>query len=309
VKPFRFAVQVSGAPTIAAWRELARRTEDLGYATLYVPDHLDDQWAPMVALTAAADATTTLRVGPLVLDNDFRHPVVLAKEAATLDLVAEGRLELGLGAGWMRTDYRASGIPMDDPSVRIARLAESIDVMQALWTTGRSTYRGRHYSTADAVGTPRPHRPTGPLLAIGGGGRRILTLAAERADIVSVIPSLAAGEIGAEVAASAVEELFAERVRWVRDAAGSRADDIELQCWTATVQVVPNAGEVLAAVAPVLGLTPEQLAASPTALVGSTGELADILRERRERFGFSYVVVHEPELQAFAPVVAELAGT
>lgn len=307
--PFRFAVQASGAPTEAAWRDLARKAEDLGYATLYVPDHLDDQWAPMLASAWAAQATTTLRVGPLVLDNDFRHPVVTAKEAATLDLLSQGRLELGLGAGWLRSDYETSGMAMDPPGVRVARLAESLAIMRALWRDGRATVQGPHYQVREALGSPRPHTPGGPPLVVGGGGRRILTLAARQADVVSIIPSLAAGELGPEVAASAVSELFHQRVRWVREAAGERWGALELQCWTAAVQVVPNASEVLAAVAPVFGLTPEQVAASPTVLVGSVPELVETLHRRREEFGFSYVVVHEPELEQFAPVVAELAGT
>src|ERR1700679_3370486 len=142
---FRFALQASGAASSAAWRDLARKAEDLGYSTLYVPDHLDDQWAPMVALTVAAEATTTLRVGTLVLDNDFRHPVVLAKEAATLDVVTDGRFEFGLGAGWMTSDYEQSGIPMEKPAVRVARLAESLEIMRAMWCDGSATLDGEHY--------------------------------------------------------------------------------------------------------------------------------------------------------------------
>src|SRR6516165_10337449 len=143
---FRFALQASGAASPGAWRDLARKTEDLGYSTLYVPDHLDDQWAPMVAAIVAAEATTTLRVGTLVLDNDFRHPVVLAKEAATLDVVTGGRFEFGMGAGWLRTDYEQSGKPMDPPAVRVARLAESLAVMRALWRDGTATFEGEHYT-------------------------------------------------------------------------------------------------------------------------------------------------------------------
>jgi len=309
VTPFRFAVQLSTAASGAAWRELARRVEGLGYSTLYVPDHLDDQWAPMIASTVAAEATSTLRVGPLVLDNDFRHPVVLAKEAATLDLVAEGRLELGMGAGWMRTDYQMSGIPMDPPGTRIERLAESLEIMTAMWESGSATLSGEHYRVDGARGTPLPHTKPGPVLVIGGGSRRILTLAAERADIVSVIPSLAAGQIGPEVAAEALREKFHARVRWVTEAAGDRMAAIELQCWTVAVQVVPNAPEVLAQMAPLFNLTPEQLGDIPLALVGSEDELVETLQRRREEYGFSYVVVHEAELEAFAPVVAKLAGT
>jgi probable F420-dependent oxidoreductase len=306
---FRFTLQASGAASPAAWRELARKTEDLGYATLYVPDHLDDQWAPMVALAVAAEATTTLRVGTLVLDNDFRHPVVLAKEAATLDVVTGGRFELGMGAGWLSSDYEHSGIPMDRPSVRVARLAESLEIMRTMWATGSATFSGEHYHVDGAPGFPPPLTPGGPPLVIGGGGRRILRLAGRYADTVSVVPSLTAGYIGPEVAAESVLEKYTERVRWVREAAGERADELELQCWTATVQVVPNPDEVVASLAPLFNLRPDQLRAAPVALIGTVGEIVDTLRRRRQELGFSNIVVHEAEMDALAPVIAELAGT
>ena len=291
-----------------AWKALARKTEDLGYATLYVPDHLDDQWAPMIALAVAAEATTTLRVGTLVLDNDFRHPVVLAKEAATLDVVTGGRFELGLGAGWLTSDYEWSGIPKEPAAVRVERLGESIEIMRALWS-GRANFTGKHYRVTDAPGTPVPVTPGGPPLVVGGGSRRVLELAARVAATVSIVPSLAAGEIGAEVAAQSVVEKYADRVRWVREAAGERGGDVELQCWTAAVAVVPNAAEVAESLAPAFGLTPEQLRAAPVALIGSVGEITETLRRRREELGFSCIVVHEGEMDALAPVVAELAGT
>ena len=218
---FRFALQAERAASPAAWRDLARKAEDLGYSTLYVPDHLGEQWAPMIAVTVAAEATTTLRVGTLVLDNDFRHPLVLAKEAATLDIVTDGRFEFGLGAGWMKTDYEQSGITMDAPSVRVARLAESLTIMRAMWRDGSATFAGEHYRVTEAAGTPVPVTPGGPPLVIGGGSRRVLTLAGEYADIVSVVPSLSAGYIGPEVAAEAVVEKYGDRVRWAREAAGS----------------------------------------------------------------------------------------
>jgi probable F420-dependent oxidoreductase len=306
---FRFALQSSGAASPAAWRELARKTQDLGYSTLYVPDHLDDQWAPMVALTVAAEATTTLRVGTLVLDNDFRHPVVLAKEAATLDVVTGGRFELGMGAGWMTNDYTQSGIPMERPSVRVARLAESLEIMRAMWRTGTATFTGEHYRVSGAAGSPVPVTPGGPPLVIGGGGQRILTLAGRYADTVSIVPSLTAGHIGTEVAAESVVEKYTDRVQWAKDAAGERAIDLEFQCWTATVQVVPNADEVVASLAPLFNLTPDQLSAAPVALIGTASEIVETLRKRREELGFSYIVVHEAEMDALTPVIAELAGS
>jgi len=305
---FRFALQASQAASPAAWRDLARKAENLGYSTLYVPDHLDDQWAPMVALAVAAEATTTLRVGTLVLDNDFRHPVVLAKEAATLDVVSGGRFELGMGAGWLTTDYAQSGIPMEPPSVRVARLAESLEIMRAMWR-GSATFSGEYYQVTEAVGTPVPLTPGGPPLVIGGGSKRILTLAGRYADTVSIVPNLAAGHIGLEVAAESVVEKYTDRVRWAKDAAGERAGDLEFQCWTATVQVVPNGAEVVESMAPLFNLTPDQLRAAPVALIGTAGEIAETLCTRREELGFSNIVVHEPEMDALAPVIAELAGT
>jgi probable F420-dependent oxidoreductase len=307
--PFRFAVQVSKAETPQEWVALARKSEDLGYSTLYVPDHLDDQWAPFIALTLAAEATTTLRVGTLVLDNDFRHPVVLAKEAATMDVVTGGRFELGMGAGWLRADYDESGIPMEAAGVRIAKLAESLEIMRAMWTDGEATFDGQYYTVAGAKGTPPPVTPGGPPLVIGGGSRRILTLAGQFADTVSIVPSLAAGSIGPEVAAESVVEKYTERVAWARDAAGERADQLEFQCWTAAVQVVPNGGEVIDSLASLFGLTPEQLRAAPIALIGTVGEIIEMLQERRESLGFSFVVVHEAEMEALEPVIAQLAGT
>jgi probable F420-dependent oxidoreductase len=307
-RPFRFAVQASGAPSAAAWRTRARTIESLGYDTLYVPDHLEDQWGPLVALTVAAEATTTLKVGPLVLDNDFRHPVVLAKEVATLDLVAEGRLELGLGAGWQRSDYDSSGIPMDPPGVRIERLEESLAVMDALWREGRATVSGPHYQVHEAVGSPTPHRRPRPTLVIGGGSRRILSLAGREADIASVVPSLAAGVIGPEMAAEALVERYRQRVAWVQEAAGARAPEVELQCWTMLAQVVPDARALFEQMAPVFSLTPEQLAQVPAAVVGSVDQICDTLEARRQELGFSYLVIRDNEAEGFAPVVERLAG-
>jgi probable F420-dependent oxidoreductase len=244
-----------------------------------------------------------------VLDNDFRHPVLAAREAATLDVVTGGRFEFGIGAGWLTADYDQSGIPMDRPSVRIARLGESLEIMRSLWLTGTATFEGEHYQVPGAKCFPVPVTPGGPPLVIGGGGRRILSLAGQYASVVSVVPSLAAGYIGPEVAAEAILDRYHDRVRWAREAAGDRAGDLELQCWTATVQVVPNADEVIASLAPIFDLTPDQLRAAPLALIGSAPEIAEILRKRREELGFSYIVVHEAEMDALAPVIAELAGT
>src|ERR1700759_5184691 len=196
--PFRFGVLPAVAPTMAAWRDQARTAEALGYSTLYVCDHLDAQFGPLVAATVAAEATSTLHVGSGVLNNDLRHPVVLAKEIATLALAAEGRVEVGLGAGWLRSDYEQAGIKFDEPAVRVDRLAERLAVMKRLWNEGKATFAGRYYTVRDARCDPRPASP--PRVMVGGGSRRILMVAAEQADTVGVNTSLASGEKGGDLA-------------------------------------------------------------------------------------------------------------
>ena len=309
-RPFRFAVMTSKAPTGREWRERARRAEALGYSTLYMPDHFQDQWGPLVGLTVAAEATERLHVGTLVFDNDYRHPIVLAKEAATLDLVAEGRFEFGLGAGWLQTDYESSGIDYDRPGVRIDRMAEGLAVMKALWSSDAPVdFKGEHYTIAGAVGTPRPHREPHPTVCIGGGGRRILSLAAREADIVGFNATLTAGAVGPEAAATATPDAFDQKVAWVRAAAGDRFDALELQCHSAFAMVVPNRREIAEAMAPAFGLTADEALEVPIALVGTVEELCETITERRRRYGFSYWVVPDDAMESFAPVVERLAGT
>ncbi len=309
MRPFRFGVQLGTASSGPAWRALARSVEGLGYSSLFIPDHFEDQLGPLVALTVAAEATTELKVGSLVFGNDYRHPVVLAKEVATLDLSSDGRVEFGLGAGWMTTDYEQSGIPQDPPGVRIDRMTESLAIMKELWSSGACTFAGEHYTLTGATGAPLPRQRPHPKIIIGGGGRRVLGIAAREADIVGVNPSLAAGYVGPEVLETTTAEYYDQRITWIREAAGERFPDIELQVLTFLVQVVPDRDEATARLARMMEVTPEQVDGSPIALIGTVEQIVDRLVERRERYGFSYVVVHEAEMEDFAPVVAALAGT
>jgi probable F420-dependent oxidoreductase len=307
MRPFRFAVQASNAADGDAWRALARQCESLGYSTLFIPDHFGDQWGPLVALTVASECTTELNVGTLVLDNDYRHPVVVAKELMTLDHVSKGRLEVGIGAGWMRTDYDESGIDYDDPGTRVDRMTEGIQILKDMWINGSATLAGKHYTVANALGAPRPHSAR-PKLLIGGGSPRVLGIAAREADIVGVNPSLRSGAVGAEALASAVPSMYDQRVGWLRDAAGSRFDDLELQALTFFVQVGVDRDQAAANFAPVLGLSAEEVLDVPLGLMGTVDQICESLERRRERWGFSYCVIHTPEMEAFAPVVERLAG-
>jgi probable F420-dependent oxidoreductase len=307
-RPFRFGIQAASAPPGTSWPELARKVEDLGYSTLTVSDHLDDQLAITPALMAAADATTELRLGSLTYCNDYRHPVVLAKETATIDLLSGGRLEVGLGAGWMTTDYDRSGIPLDRPGVRIERLAETLAVVTGLWDDGPCTVVGQHYQVTGLDGQPKPVQRPGPPILIGGGGRRVLTLAGRVADIVGLNIALGSGRIDESAGPTATSASTLQKVGWVRDAAGDRFDQIELQVRVHLALVTDDRAGVAEALAPSFGLTPDEALDSPHALAGTVEEIVEQCLERRERFGISYVGLGLDVLETMAPVVDALAG-
>ena len=304
---FRFGIQTSNAPSAEAWAEKARKIESLGFSTLVIPDHFNDQLAPMPAMMAAADATTTLRVGSLVLDNDYKHPLVLAKEAATLDVLSGGRLELGIGAGWMQTDYDASGIAYDAPGVRISRFVEGLKIMQGLFADGPVDFDGKFYKITHHEGTPKPIQKPLPIL-IGGGAKRVLSIAARHAQIVGVNYNLEQGTVNRATMQTGGADLTAEKIGWIKTAAGDRFDELELNV-TVFVSVVTDdrnaMGERLAAGQ---GTTPAEALASPHTLVGSVEQIVDDLQERRDRYGFSYITFSGDRFDAMAPVVKKLAG-
>ncbi|HVE95021.1 MAG TPA: TIGR03621 family F420-dependent LLM class oxidoreductase [Acidimicrobiales bacterium] len=309
MRPFKFSVQYSTAPDGKTWREFARKVEDLGVDTLYIPDHFGDQWAPTIGMTIAAEATSTLKVGALVYDVDYRHPVTLAKEIATLDLASEGRVVFGFGAGWMKTDYDESGISYDSPGTRIDRMEEALTIMKALWRDGTATFAGKHYNVTRAQGLPRPFEGKCPPIVIGGGGKKVLTIAAREADTIGINPNLKSGAVDRDTALSGLAERYDERLGWIRDAAGDRFENLDLQVLTFFVQITDDADTIVENMAPLFGMTPEQVKAVPMALVGTEGQIVETLQARRERFGLNDIVIHEPELDAFAPIIARLAGT
>lgn len=308
-RPFRFGIQIRDARDAAGWRDLARRIEDHGYATATMPDHFTEQLAPVPALQAIADATSTLRVGALVFDNDYRHPVVLAKELATMDLLSDGRVEIGLGAGWMRSDYDTSGIPFDRPGVRIGRFVEAIRVVKGAMGDGPFSFEGEHYTITEYDGLPKPVQRPHPPILIGGGGKRVLGIAAREADIVGINGTMTAGAVGPEALETMTRPAVLDRVGIIREAAGDRFDDIELNIRVFMVAVTERPEPMIDDLAKMLEVDPTLVRDSPFSLIGPTSALAEEIVRLREETGISYLIVGQDDVEAFAPVVAALAGT
>jgi probable F420-dependent oxidoreductase len=321
-RPFRFAVQTAEASSRKEWIDTALRAEALGYATLFTTDHYFGPGeistatghrpvdvAPLAAVTAAAMATTSLRVGCRVFCVDFHHPVVLAKELATIDLLSDGRLEVGLGAGWIIAEYEGMGIPMDRAGVRIERLGEVVGLLRAHWSGEDMNVDGSYVHVHGFAGRPLPVQRPHPPIFIGGGAPRILRLAGRLADIVSINFNNASGKLGSASVAGSTFDLTEEKIGWVREGAAERFDDIELEIAAYFVAVQDHPSDAVAAMADRFGVTSEELVEHPHALLGSVDAICDKLMERRERLGISYVTVASRVMEEFAPVVARLSGT
>lgn len=310
-RPFRFIapLPVLGRD-VTSWTAEVRRREDLGFNTLAVSDHLSRGWSmePMAVLSAAAAVTSRVRLMTLVLNNDFRHPVLLHRAVATADVLSGGRVELGLGAGWLAEDYRAAGLPFDPAPVRLARLRESVTLLSRLFDTDVVSFTGRHYRTVGLEALPRAvQRPRPPLL-LGGGGPRVLAMAGEMADIVGIHCRLPGGVERPEDVADLLLERVAEKVSWVTEAArqGARpTPELQLSVYLCQVGQRPAPRSTFARL---LAGQPHLLAGSPAVLVGDVERCVDLLQERRERLGISYWHLGD-DVDAVAPVVARLAGT
>jgi probable F420-dependent oxidoreductase len=307
-RPFRFGVSVRHAATRAEWQDKARRAEAQGYAVFLCPDHLTDVLPPLVPLVSAADATETLRVGTFVLNNDLRHPVLVARDAAAIDLLSDGRFELGLGAGHKEAEYDEIGLRFDASAVRVERLAESVAIVKQLLAGEEVTFAGAHYRVIEHRIHPLPvQRPRPPLL-IGGNSRRVLTVAGREADIASFLGfSHLRGGRDFDFRAF-TDDGTAERVAVVREAAGPRFHELELNAVVQRVVVTSAARRAADELAADSALTVDDVLSSPYVLIGSVDAIADKLREKRERHGFSYWVVQEHSLDAFAPLVSRLSG-
>ena len=305
-RPFRFGVEMLEPFPGMTWADSARELESLGYATLFAPDHFDEGYGPITAMAVAAAATTILHIATAVFAADFRHPAVLARELASLDLVSEGRLEVGVGAGYQVKDYACSGIAMDRPGVRVSRMIEHVAVLKGLFGEGPFDFAGEHYRIAGLDGTPKPYRPGGPPIFVAGGGRRMLTFAAQHADIVGVNPSLPTSTVAS--APDALAERIDEKLGWVREAAGARFDELEIHAWLRFAHVTEDARAAVAPLTATFGASADEVLASPVVLAGTVEEIAERLHERRERWGYSYYTVQQPAAREMAAVVARLAG-
>ena len=306
-RPFRFGASAQPVDTGEEWRTLARKVEDLGYSTLFLPDHLGNQLAPVPALAAAAEVTSRLRLGMLVAANDFRHPVIHAKEVATLDVLSGGRVEWGVGAGWLEPEYQAAGIPFDPAGVRVSRLAESIEVMRALFGRDEVHHVGDHYRLAGLQGFPNPIQQPHPPLLVGGAQRRMLSFAARAANIVGVAPSLTTRDLGGPPRHTVVEAAD-RQLEWIRAAAGDRFDDLELNMVAFPAAVTDEPRLRAEQIASHLGIPPDEVLSSPHVVLGSVDEICEQLEAHRERWSVSYWVVPARSAQALSPVVARLTG-
>jgi probable F420-dependent oxidoreductase len=312
---FRFGVVNDARVEPEGWVEHVRRVEALGFSTFLIRDHIlpdffGPQLGPLTALATAAALTERLRVGTLVLSNDFRHPAFLAKETATLNALSGGRFELGIGAGWLRAEYDVAGLPLDPAGQRIGRLEESLCILRGLLRGEQVCFEGGHYRVTGLENYPAPVRAGGPPLLIGGGKPRMLRLAGHYADIVSVL--------GTSVASGTVEDSPAERMPdeverklgWIREGAGERYSQIELNL----IPTVVIADDRRAAAARIIdergwqGVTPDDVLSMPSLLVGTHEEIAETLIERRARYGFSYYVFSDEQIDDVAPLVRELSG-
>jgi probable F420-dependent oxidoreductase len=307
-RPFRFAVQAQRADSARAWREKAKKIEALGYDVLLMADHFGPQFGIAPALAVAAEATTTLRIGQLVLQNDLRHPALLAKDVATLDLLSDGRFELGIGAGGSYPpDFDWTGITFDPPAVRVDRLGESIAVLKGLFSDGPLTFEGKYFRICEYDGMPKPVQKPWPPFLIGAGGRRMLELAAREAGIIGLLPSMkSTGEF--EMDELTVPGL-AKKIDFIRSVAPGRFDAIEFNSLTQVFEVTDNRQATIDRLSAEWEQDSANWNESPFLLIGSEDSIADDIRRYREELGFTYFVLRDHMMDAFAPILAKLKGT
>lgn len=310
-RPFRFGAYAG--TSVDDWIGRVQRVEALGYSTLSVSDRIITDLAPISALASAAVATSTIRIGSLTFGNDFRNPVMLAREAASLDVLSGGRFEFGFGSGYFRMDYDWAGIPLDQPSARMDRFFEAVRLIKRAFSGGTVAFDGEHYRVHGLSLKPSPVQRPWPPLMIGGGGKRILQFAAREADIVGINARSTAD--GGFDWASFSPEATAQQVRWVREAAGDRFAQLEIHSVASHVAITDDpeeaARDILAqfrsfGADETFGI--DDVLARPGVLIGSEDAIVEMIQQRREEYGFSYITVFPDVMEAFAPIVARLTG-
>jgi len=312
-KPFQFLADAGGVMNARALAELARRAEAAGYHGLVVSDHLVDKLAPVPAMAVIAATSDRLRMSAFVFNNDFRHPAVLAQDLASLDVLSDGRLDVGIGAGWRRVEYDGIGMTFDPVPVRSARLAEAVTVLKGLFADDTLTYAGSHYRITELDGLPKPVQRPHPPFLIGGGGRRTLSLAGREAQIVGLAPRIHANGRGDPL--SFTLEATVEKVEWVREAAGDRFEQLTFNVYPSMSQpsLTDNARDEIAALAGQLSemggapITEQQVTESPHVMIGSADSLAEKFGMLRERLGIASFLVGD--VGPMDALVGRLAGT
>jgi len=308
LRPFTFGAICEASMSGVEWRDLCRTVEDVGCSTLLVSDHFGDQLALVPALTSALDATSHLRVGALVACNDYRNPVMYAKELATIDVLSDGRVDWGMGAGWLSPEYAQVGIPFEPGPVRASRLIESVRLMKGLFADAPVTFEGEHYRVRDLNGTPKPLQRPHPPLLLAGSGRRLLSFAGAQADIVGIAPSLRARRIGAAPPECTVEAAMDDQIGWIRAGAGERFGDLVLNAVAFPSIVTANRTATAEKVAPNVGYTPDEVLRSPHVWIGTVEEICRSIAGWRERWGLTYWAVNARSIRSLAPIIERMAG-
>jgi probable F420-dependent oxidoreductase len=319
-RPFRFGLQSYAAESARHWRDQARQAEDAGFSTFSVADHVIgpgpalssanhgvQNVAAIPAMAVAAEVTTTIKIGARVFCVDYRQPVVFAKELATLDFFSDGRLELGLGAGWLQAEYEAMGVPWDRAGVRLDRMEETLTLIRAHFGEGQIDLHGTHVHASGFEGVPKPARGMPPIM-IGGGAQRVLGIAGREADIVSLNFNNSSGKLDAGSFGNSTADLTNQKLAWVRAGAGDRFDDIELEIRPYLTVVTDQREATLEAMAQRFGMSTTQVAAHPHVLIGSADSICETLIERRAQYGISYVTFGGANVEALFPVVERLTG-
>jgi probable F420-dependent oxidoreductase len=307
--PFRFGISFGGITGRTELVTAIHRAEAAGFEVACTADHISSRLSVMPLLSLATEASA-MRVSPMVIANDYRHPVVVARDGASLDILSEGRFELGIGTGWIKEQYDSVGLAYDPPSVRVARLEEALQVILGCWSGEPFTFTGTHYQVED-VTCPRPVQQPRPPILIAGSGRRMLTLAGRVADMVSIsaVGGANTGFADFDRALGGSGSRIEEQLDWVKAGAGQRFDDVVISVYAHHLQLGDDIERAADELAATWGTTPEQILASPHVLLGATGEIIETLQERRERYGISYVVFQGTDLGDAEPVVSALAGT